>query len=317
MTCEAVEATIPDYLDETLEPWLRTAVQEHLGECVRCAGLMRDLRNLQRDAAALPDLVPERDLWKDIARGIGTPVVPLAPIAALQPAPVAASQAATASPGQPVAAAASQAAPVAPRYTRVPYDVRPYDRRFGPLGMSLAAAALVVVTASTTYLLTVRSLRPVAANVASAPSVAKPAPTAPSIADAGITDAGIAAAPPQLTPMQPDSLGITSPAVRPPSLPGSQVATASLVSRPSPADPVYENEVEKLQTIMTWRKGQLNPATAAIIDHNLRIIDAAIAQSKEALRNDPGSPMLSDQLTHALDKKVELLRRAAMLRPST
>jgi hypothetical protein len=68
---------------------------------------------------------------------------------------------------------------------------------------------------------------------------------------------------------------------------------------------------------MTWRKGQLNPATAAIIEHNLRIIDAAIAQSKAALRSDPSSPMLSDHLTHALDKKVDLLRRAAMLRPRT
>jgi hypothetical protein len=68
---------------------------------------------------------------------------------------------------------------------------------------------------------------------------------------------------------------------------------------------------------MTWRKAQLNPSTAAIIEHNLRIIDAAIAQSKEALRSDPGSSMLSDQLTHALDKKVQLLRRAATLRPST
>jgi hypothetical protein len=87
--------------------------------------------------------------------------------------------------------------------------------------------------------------------------------------------------------------------------------------QPSPADPVYENEVAKLQTIMSWRKGQLNPATAAIIEHNLKIIDAAIAQSKEALRSDPSSPVLSGQLTHALDKKVELLRRAAMLAPST
>ena len=50
MTCEAVEATLPDYLDETLEAWVRTSVEEHLGECVRCTGLVRDLRNIQREA---------------------------------------------------------------------------------------------------------------------------------------------------------------------------------------------------------------------------------------------------------------------------
>jgi hypothetical protein len=75
----------------------------------------------------------------------------------------------------------------------------------------------------------------------------------------------------------------------------------------------YEQEVVKLQAIMSWRKAQLNPSTAAIVEHNLRIIDSAIEQSKRALQTDPSNSMLSDQLTHALDKKVGLLRRAAML----
>jgi hypothetical protein len=65
------------------------------------------------------------------------------------------------------------------------------------------------------------------------------------------------------------------------------------------------------------RKAQLDPATVAIIERNLQIIDAAIEQSKAALRRDPASRMLSEQLTHALDKKVELLRTAAMLPAST
>jgi hypothetical protein len=68
---------------------------------------------------------------------------------------------------------------------------------------------------------------------------------------------------------------------------------------------------------MRWRKAELDPATAAIIDKNLKIIDAAIAQSRDALSRDPASAMISDQLTHALDKKVELLRTAAMLPSST
>lgn len=72
-----------------------------------------------------------------------------------------------------------------------------------------------------------------------------------------------------------------------------------------------------LQSIMRWRKAELDPATAAIIEKNLKIIDAAIAQSKAALRQDPASAMITEQLTHALDKKVELLRTAAMLPAST
>src|ERR1700716_3047640 len=74
LTCEAVEATLPDYLDETLEAWVRESIDEHLGECVRCAGLVRDLRNMGREAATLPALLPERELWPEVAQGIGAPV---------------------------------------------------------------------------------------------------------------------------------------------------------------------------------------------------------------------------------------------------
>ena len=72
-----------------------------------------------------------------------------------------------------------------------------------------------------------------------------------------------------------------------------------------------------LQRVVTERKAQLDPATVAIIEKNLQIIDAAIAQSRAALAKDPASRLLSDQLTHALDKKVELLRTAAFLPSST
>ena len=72
-----------------------------------------------------------------------------------------------------------------------------------------------------------------------------------------------------------------------------------------------------LQNIVSRRKTQLDSSTIAIIEKNLQIIDAAIAQSRSALARDPASRMLDQQLTHALDKKVELLRTAAMLPTST
>jgi len=76
---------------------------------------------------------------------------------------------------------------------------------------------------------------------------------------------------------------------------------------------VYGKEIEMLQNIVKQRKTQLDSSTVAVIQKNLEIIDAAIGQSRAALARDPASRMLNQQLTHALDKKVELLRTAAML----
>ena len=57
----------------------------------------------------------------------------------------------------------------------------------------------------------------------------------------------------------------------------------------------------------------MDPRTAAIIEANLKVIDDAIAQSKAALAQDLASRFLKDQLKSAVDKKVELLRTAALL----
>jgi hypothetical protein len=83
------------------------------------------------------------------------------------------------------------------------------------------------------------------------------------------------------------------------------------------SDAVYGKEIEMLERIVSQRETQLDSSTIAIIRKNLRIIDAAIEQSRAALVRDPASQLLGEQLTHALDKKVELLRTAAMLPAST
>jgi len=288
MTCEAVEATLPDYLDETLEAWVRTPVEEHLGQCLRCAGLVRDLRSIEKEAAALPDLVPVRDLWPEIEARIGTPVVAFTPVAA----------AAT--------TAATESVPdIGPNGRSTP--VAPAKSRMFPGWMGAAAAALVVLTAGTTYLLTSRAVRQ-----GGPPSVATIAPvkTPPVVVEPeGSVDRAIEPS---------NEAGSSEPATS-----GSRPRTPAIGRRPtatlarSTTEAVYDKEIASLQAIMSWRRAELDPATAAIIDKNLKIIDAAIAQSKAALRRDPASSMLGDQLTHALDKKVELLRTAAMLPSST
>jgi hypothetical protein len=83
------------------------------------------------------------------------------------------------------------------------------------------------------------------------------------------------------------------------------------------SDQVYGKEIDMLQNIVSQRRTQLDSSTVAIIEKNLKIIDRAIEQSRAALAKDPASRMLDQQLTHALDKKVELLRTAAMLPANT
>jgi hypothetical protein len=269
MTCAAFDETLPDYLEGTLDESLRPAVEGHLRECVRCTGLVRDLRNIEAEATKLPDLVPSRDLWQGIEARIAAPVIPLA---------------------------------TRPERTR----------RFAPAWMGIAAAALIVTTAGITYTLTARSIRTSNSTVASVP----PAVVTPTNgSDSSIPQS---AAPQAAAPTQ--QLTASTSGTRAVSRTTGDAQAASpvrLVNQTGSTEAVYGKEIEMLQRIVTDRKTQLDSATVAIIERNLQIIDRAIEQSKAALARDPASRLLSDQLTHALDKKVELLRRAAMLPANT
>jgi hypothetical protein len=76
---------------------------------------------------------------------------------------------------------------------------------------------------------------------------------------------------------------------------------------------VYDREIGALAAILQQRRSQLDTSTVRVIEHNLAIIDAAIAQSRAALAKDPASGFLNDQLNSALDQKVEQLRPVALL----
>jgi anti-sigma factor RsiW len=273
MTCEAFDAELPDYLEGALDGSMRASVERHLRECVRCTSLVRDLENITKDAALLPDLTPSRDLWAGIESRIAAPVIALGATPARQ-------------------------------------------RKLSPAWMGIAAAALIVSTAGITYTLTARTIRSSAVATA-VPSPARTQPTAASPVTvtaapepAGSIDAG-----------NPVSSGITRLAQNgstPTSRSGVQASlTSQTQAAINPADGVYVKEIALLQDVVRQKKSQLDPSTVAIIERNLQIIDAAIEQSRAALIRDPASRMLSQQLTHALDKKIELLRTAAMLPAST
>jgi hypothetical protein len=102
-------------------------------------------------------------------------------------------------------------------------------------------------------------------------------------------------------------------------IPDSRVPIpAARVSRTNATvEHVYDQEIARLESIVRDRRSQLDTATIAVIERNLRIIDGAIAQSREALAKDPRSRFLNEQLNSALDQKVELLRTVALLPPRT
>jgi hypothetical protein len=179
--------------------------------------------------------------------------------------------------------------------------------------MGIAAAALVVTTAGITYTLTSRSLtKPESRPVAVAPGTSGEPQTPLDTGSATQPSNAIAAAPRGGSGSLPETGG---PSGRRGGIPAS--LTTQPQNEPSHSDAVYGKEIAMLQRVVSERKTQLDPSTVAIIEKNLQIIDAAIAQSRAALAKDPASRLLSDQLTHALDKKVELLRTAALLPAST
>lgn len=79
----------------------------------------------------------------------------------------------------------------------------------------------------------------------------------------------------------------------------------------------YTEEIGDLQGAIAERRSRLDPATIAVIERNLRVIDAAIEESKRALARDPASELLTALLSDALSNKVRLLRQAALLPPLT
>lgn len=86
----------------------------------------------------------------------------------------------------------------------------------------------------------------------------------------------------------------------------AQIALASLT-----AD--YDREIARLRTLLEQRRNQLDPVTVATIEKNVKVIDAAIEDSKKAIARDPASRFLMESLNQSLQTKVELMRTAALL----
>jgi hypothetical protein len=104
----------------------------------------------------------------------------------------------------------------------------------------------------------------------------------------------------------------TSPAVTPVAVATKTDSPATLVANRS-IEQTYDSEITRLRGIVKERSAELDPATVTVLEKNLKVIDDAIAQCKDALRADPNSRFLIESLNDALESKVQLLRKAATL----
>lgn len=144
----------------------------------------------------------------------------------------------------------------------------------------IAAAVLMLVSTTVTYQL-VRRPQP-DTKVASGVSTALPAPR--------------------------DTQRASTPsAAVPPAAPARGVN----VSNNAKAKVDYDREIVKLRAIVDSGRTRLDPATVALLERNLSVIDSAIVQCRDALAKDPASRFLNESLNSAYQSKMKLLKIAA------
>lgn len=185
-------------------------------------------------------------------------------------------------------------------------------RRMSQWAIGALAAGLVVATAGITHVVTRQSVErafasanPARPAVSVAPQTSDTAPSAAARSTAVPTERATRS---QRAVAGVDTSGASAgtPAFR------TQRPVAQLVAR-TPAEAALDREISRLRDILRQRRSQLDPETVNVIEESLRVIDEAIAQSRAALARDPASSFLRDRLDTSLEKKVDLLRTAALL----
>jgi hypothetical protein len=79
------------------------------------------------------------------------------------------------------------------------------------------------------------------------------------------------------------------------------------------ADRAYDEAIADLQQTLGAGQGRLDKETLRVLEENLKTIDRAIAQCREALAADPANVYLNTYLAEARARKLNLLRHAAAI----
>ena len=79
------------------------------------------------------------------------------------------------------------------------------------------------------------------------------------------------------------------------------------------ADAQYDAAIIDLERVLQEQRQHLNPRTVLVLERNLRIIDDAVREARAALAGDPANPLLNAQLADVRRRKLQLLRKAALI----
>lgn len=73
----------------------------------------------------------------------------------------------------------------------------------------------------------------------------------------------------------------------------------------------YEREAQALLDKLELQRALLRPDAAVALDRDLKVVDVAIAELKDAVARDPANPALRQLLAASYRQKVDLLKRAS------
>ena len=189
--------------------------------------------------------------------------------------------------------------------------------------LAAAAAALVVVSSSVTYVATPKAKdAKKSENTVATGTPARPAPAPaaePASRPATESESGQSSAAPAQS--EPSGSGTSArPATpRPAAVVSASLRSAALSTSAalSPTERATAAEIAQLQALLRERRSELEPATVRTIEENLAVIDAALDQARAALAKDPASAFLNQRLEDTIQKKAALLRTVALMRSST
>ena len=93
----------------------------------------------------------------------------------------------------------------------------------------------------------------------------------------------------------------------------SDAADAVQIRPANFADAAYDQAIADLQETLRNERTRLDAETVRVLEANVKAIDAAIEQCRQALESDPANVYLNSHLADAKRRKLALLRRASAL----